>query len=72
MPDGVDEPHLTGGRIDAAVRLADLDNKLLKHPGIGFKIMLPQEFTVKWSETREFHERAAWTNRMYSSVPVDR
>jgi hypothetical protein len=36
-----------------------LDNKLLKHPGVGFKIMLPQELHRDIQrETRDFHERA--------------
>jgi hypothetical protein len=36
-----------------------LDNKLLKHPGLGFKMMLPQELHRDVErENREFHERA--------------
>ena len=61
LMDRVDEPHLTGGKAELMQRFAwpILDNKLLKHPGIGFKIMLPQELHREVErETREFHERA--------------
>ena len=35
------------------------NNKLLKHPGVGFKMMLPQELHRDVErENREFHERA--------------
>ena len=65
--DRVDEPHLTGGKAELMQRFAwpILDNKLLKHPGIGFKIMLPQELHREVErETRRFTSRLAWTNRM--------
>ena len=61
LMDRVDEPHLTGGKAELMQRFVwpILDNKLLKHPGIGFKIMLPQELHREVErETREFHERA--------------
>lgn len=61
LMDRVDEPHLTGGKPNLMQRFVWplLDNKLLKHPGIGFKIMLPQELHRDMErETREFHERA--------------
>ena len=61
LMDRVDEPHLTGGKPELMRRFAWplLDNKLLKHPGVGFKIMLPQELHRDIDrETREFHERA--------------
>ena len=61
LMDRVDEPHMTGGKSELMRRFAWplLDNKLLKHPGIGFKIMLPQELQRDIDrETREFHERA--------------
>ncbi|QDT61014.1 hypothetical protein SV7mr_35440 [Stieleria bergensis] len=61
LMDRVDEPHLTGGKAEL-MRLFVwplLDNKLLKHPGIGFKMMLPQELhRAMERETPEFHERA--------------
>jgi hypothetical protein len=59
--DRVDEPHMTGGKPELMRRFTWplLDNKLLKHPGVGFKIMLPQELQRDIDrETREFHERA--------------
>lgn len=59
--DRVDEPHLTGGKPELMRRFVWplLDNKLLKHPGIGFKLMLPQELHRDVErEEREFHERA--------------
>ena len=61
LMDRVDEPHMTGGKPELMQRFVwpMLDNKLLKHPGIGFKIMLPQELHREIErETREFHERA--------------
>ncbi|TWU20105.1 hypothetical protein Pla52o_46190 [Novipirellula galeiformis] len=61
LMDRVDEPHLTGGKPELMQRFVwpMLDNKLLKHPGMGFKMMLPQELHREIErETREFHERA--------------
>jgi len=61
LMDRVDEPHMTGGKVELMQRFVwpILDNKLLKHPGVGFKIMLPQELHRDIQrETREFHERA--------------
>lgn len=61
LMDRIDEPHMTGGKPELMQRFVWplLDNKLLKHPGIGFKIMLPQELHREIErETREFHERA--------------
>lgn len=61
LVDRVDEPHLTGGRTDMMRRFVWplLDNKLLKHPGLGLKLMLPQELHRDVErEGREFHERA--------------
>jgi len=61
LVDRVDEPHLTGGKSDLMRRFVWplLDNKLLKHPGLGFKLMLPQElYRDTERESREFHERA--------------
>jgi hypothetical protein len=61
LMDRVDEPDIIGGRPELMQRFVWplLDNKLLKHPGIGFKIMLPQElYRDVERETREFHERA--------------
>ena len=61
LMDRVDEPHMTGGKSELMRRFVWplLDNKLLKHPGIGFKVFLPQELHRDVErETREFHERA--------------
>ncbi|GAA5508851.1 hypothetical protein [Novipirellula caenicola] len=61
LMDRVDEPHMTGGKPELMQRFVwpMLDNKLLKHPGMGFKMMLPQELHREIErETREFHERA--------------
>ena len=61
LMDRVDEPHLLGGKPELMRRFVwpMLDNKLLKHPGLGFKLMLPQElYRDMERETREFHERA--------------
>ncbi|QDV61669.1 hypothetical protein [Crateriforma conspicua] len=61
LMDRVDEPHLTGGKQELMKRFVwpMLDNKLLKQPGIGFKLMLPQElYRDVERENRDFHERA--------------
>lgn len=61
LMDRVDEPHITGGKPELMRRFVwpMLDNKLLKHPGVGFKMMLPEElYRDTERETREFHERA--------------
>ena len=61
LMDRVDEPHMTGGKPELMRRFVwpMLDNKLLKHPGLGFKMMLPQElYRDVERESREFHERA--------------
>lgn len=61
LVDRVDEPHLVNGSPE---RMRELlwpmfDNKFLKYPGIGFKLLLPAE--VKYyvdREEREFYERS--------------
>ncbi|MEM6468958.1 MAG: hypothetical protein AAF802_05265 [Planctomycetota bacterium] len=61
LMDRVDEPHLTGGKSELMQLFVWplLDNKLLKHPGVGFKLMLPQELHREMErESRDFHERA--------------
>lgn len=61
LMDRVDEPHMTGGQPELMRRFVWplLDNKLLKHPGLGFKLMLPRElYRDVEREGREFHERA--------------
>lgn len=61
LMDRIDEPHVTGGKTELMRRFVWplLDNKLLKHPGLGFKLMLPQELHRDIGrESRDFHERA--------------
>ncbi len=61
LMDRVDEPDMIGGKPELMQRFMWplLDNKLLKHPGVGFKLFLPQELHRDVErETREFHERA--------------
>ena len=86
LVDRVDEPHLVNGSPE---RMRDLlwpmfDNKFLKHPGIGFKLLLPTE--VKYyldREEREFYERSRldkqnlvpslqWTGESLYDVANDR
>ena len=45
LVDRVDEPHLINGSVEQmrALLWPMLDNKFLKHPGIGFKLLLPIE-----------------------------
>ena len=61
LVDRVDEPELVNGKPELMRLLIwpMLDNKLLKHPRLGFKLMLPQELQhFVDRETREFHDRA--------------
>ncbi len=61
LVDRVDEPHLING---AAPLMRDLiwpilDNKLLKYPQIGFKLLLPAElYSYVLKENTEFKERS--------------
>jgi hypothetical protein len=61
LVDRVDEPHLING---SAERMRDFlwsmfDNKFLKHPGIGFKMLLPRDVVYFLSrEEKEFYERS--------------
>lgn len=61
LVDRVDEPHLINGN---AERIRELiwpmfDNKFLKHPGIGFKLLLPSEVLFYLNrEEKEFYERS--------------
>ncbi|MFO0425573.1 MAG: hypothetical protein ACK526_03325 [Planctomyces sp.] len=59
--DRVDEPHLING---SPQRMRDFlwsmfDNKFLKHPGIGFKMLLPKDVVYFLNrEEKEFYERS--------------
>lgn len=59
--DRVDEPHLINGSVDQmrALLWPMLDNKFLKHQGIGFKLLLPIELSdFIEREDRDFYQRA--------------
>jgi hypothetical protein len=61
LVDRVDEPHLINGSSELMKALVwpMLDNKFLKHPGLGLKLMLPVELTRFIDrEEREFYQRA--------------
>ncbi|MEX0865827.1 MAG: hypothetical protein WD030_00620 [Pirellulales bacterium] len=61
LVDRVDEPHLINGSAEQmkAFLWPLLDNKFLKHPGLGFKLLLPIELaTYLEREEREFYQRA--------------
>ncbi len=61
LVDRVDEPHLINGSAEQMRKLLwpMLDNKFLKHPGMGFKLLLPIELTTYVDrEEREFYQRA--------------
>jgi hypothetical protein len=61
LVDRVDEPHLINGSIEQmrALLWPMLDNKFLKHPGIGFKLLLPIELSQYIDrEDRDFYQRA--------------
>ena len=84
--DRVDEPHLVNG---SAERMRELlwpmfDNKFLKHPGMGFKLLLPAEVANYLKrEEKEFYERSRldkqnlvlsleWTGESLYDVANDR
>ena len=61
LVDRVDEPYLINGSADLmrAMLWPMLDNKFLKHPGIGVKLLLPIELSRFIDrEDRDFHQRA--------------
>ncbi len=61
LVDRVDEPHLINGSAELMKGLLwpMLDNKFLKHPGLGMKLMLPLELTrFIEREERDFYQRA--------------
>ncbi len=61
LVDRLDEPHLINGSAELmkALLWPMLDNKFLKHPGLGLKIMAPIELTrFIEREDREFYQRA--------------
>lgn len=61
LVDRVDEPHLINGSAELMKGLVwpMLDNKFLKHPGLGVKLMLPIELTrFIEREDRDFYQRA--------------
>ena len=61
LMDRIDEPQLINGSPDAMRSFVwpILDNKLLKHPGIGFKLLLPIELSHYLpKESKDFYERS--------------
>ncbi len=61
LVDRVDEPYLVNGATDLMRALVwpMLDNKFLKHPGMGLKLLLPIELErLLDRESRDFHQRA--------------
>jgi len=61
LVDRVDEPYLINGSVDQmrALLWPMLDNKFLKHQGIGFKLLLPIELSdFIEREDRDFYQRA--------------
>ncbi|WP_145058907.1 hypothetical protein [Adhaeretor mobilis] len=61
LVDRVDEPHLTGGALPKmkAFVWPLLDNKFLKQPGFGLKLLLPAELSeYALNEDRDFFQRA--------------
>ena len=61
LVDRVDEPYLINGSTELMQALVwpVLDNKLLKHPGLGLKLLLPIELErLIDREDRDFHQRA--------------
>lgn len=61
LVDRVDEPHFVNGSAERMRSLlwSMLDNKFLKHPGLGFKLLLPIELSYFIDrEDRDFYQRA--------------
>jgi hypothetical protein len=61
LVDRVDEPHLITGSVERmrALVWSMLDNKFLKQPGIGLKLLLPRELAdYLHREDRDFYQRA--------------
>ncbi|MGO8691545.1 MAG: hypothetical protein ACLQLG_18130 [Thermoguttaceae bacterium] len=61
LVDRVDEPYLINGSTELmqAMIWPMLDNKFLKHPGLGVKLLLPIELERQLDrEDRDFHQRA--------------
>jgi hypothetical protein len=61
LVDRVDEPYLINGSAEQmrALLWPMLDNKFLKHPGLGFKLLLPIElWRFVEREERDFYQRA--------------
>jgi hypothetical protein len=61
LVDRVDEPHLINGSVEQmkAMLWPMLDNKFLKHTGIGLKLLLPIELSQFIDrEDRDFYQRA--------------
>ena len=61
LVDRVDEPYLINGSTELMRALVwpMLDNKFLKHPGLGLKLLLPIELErLVDREERDFHQRA--------------
>ncbi len=61
LVDRVDEPHLMNGSLDNMKGLvwSMLDNKFLKQPGLGLKLLLPIELAgYVEKEDRDFYQRA--------------
>jgi len=61
LVDRIDEPHLINGSAELMRLLLwpMLDNKFLKQPGVGLKLMLPVELTeFVEREDRDFYQRA--------------
>lgn len=61
LVDRVDEPYLINGSAELMRTMLwpMLDNKFLKHPGLGLKLLLPVELSYYIDrEDRDFHQRA--------------
>ena len=61
LVDRVDEPHLITGSVERMRALVwpMLDNKFLKQPGFGLKMLLPAELVAYMEkEDRDFYQRA--------------
>lgn len=76
LVDRVDEPHLING---SAERMRDFlwsmfDNKFLKHPGIGFKMLLPRDvvYFLYSREEKEYEQIASGQTESHQVARMDR
>ncbi len=75
MVDRVDEPDIVNGRAERMRGLVWplLDNKLLKHPGLGLKLLLPMISNTSWiAKLVNFMSEPDSTSKISSETSIGR